>query len=126
MYDYSTVKMLLGKVLIFISLILVTVLYIILGKPVALGFAAGIISMFINWRLLALQTEKVVGQRKGGGFVYMFLFLRYSIIAAIIGGAFVSEGLNGYAAISGVIFSQIYIFVFALILSRRERGNKDA
>ena len=125
MLNYPALKLLLGKVLIFISLIIVTILYIAAGKPVALGFTSGVIAMIINWRLLAYQNEKVVKERKGGGYVYFFVFLRYAVIAAVMAGAFIARGISGFSAVAGVLFSQFYIFIFALILTNKERGKTD-
>ncbi|HOO60587.1 MAG TPA: ATP synthase subunit I, partial [Candidatus Mcinerneyibacteriales bacterium] len=119
-------KLLIGKILIFIALIVSTLLYIIFTPAVAFGFAVGILAMLINWKLLAYQNEKVLREKRQPGFVYAFVFLRYAIMGGLLAGAFAARNINGYMALAGLLFSQVYIFVFALILSNKERGRHDA
>ncbi|HHH84669.1 MAG TPA: hypothetical protein ENL15_01800 [Firmicutes bacterium] len=126
MVEYNMMKLLIGKILIFIALLLTTLLYIIFTPAVAFGFAVGVLAMLINWKLLAYQNEKVLREKRSPGFVYAFVFLRYAIMAGLLIGAFVARNINGYMALVGLLFSQIYIFVFALILSNKERGQHDA
>ena len=126
MVEYNMMKLLIGKILIFIALLLTTLLYIIFTPAVAFGFAVGVLAMLINWKRLAYQNEKVLREKRSPGFVYAFVFLRYAIMAGLLIGAFVARNINGYMALVGLLFSQIYIFVFALILSNKERGQHDA
>jgi len=126
MVEYNMMKLLIGKILIFIALLLTTLLYIIFTPAVAFGFAVGVLAMLINWKLLAYQNEKTLREKRSPGFVYAFVFLRYAIMAGLLIGAFVARNINGYMALVGLLFSQIYIFVFALILSNKERGQHDA
>jgi len=124
--EYNMMKLLIGKILIFIALIVSTLLYIIFTPAVAFGFAVGILAMLINWKLLAYQNEKVLREKRQPGFVYAFVFLRYAIMGGLLAGAFAARNINGYMALAGLLFSQVYIFVFALILSNKERGRHDA
>ncbi|HDS02806.1 MAG TPA: hypothetical protein ENN72_03765 [Firmicutes bacterium] len=123
MTDYNMMKMLLGKILLFITLIVTVLLYIIFSAPIAFGFAVGVLGMLLHWRLLAYQNEQAVQKKKGTGFVYGFVFFRYALLAALLVGAFLADRISGPMALAGLLFSQLYIFVFALIISNRERGK---
>ena len=123
--EYSVMKVLLNKILIFIGIIVSVVLFFVTEEAIALGFLAGIIVMLINWKLLAWQNEKIVKGEKKPSYAYVFYFFRYAIIAAVLFLSFKFENINGYGTIAGVIFALIYAFIFALFISKKERGNQD-
>jgi hypothetical protein len=123
--EYSLMKVLLNKILIFIGIIAAIILYVIMDVTVALGFLAGIIVMLINWKMLAWQNEKIVKGEKKPSYAYIFYFFRYAIIAAVLFLSFLFENIEGLATVAGIIFALIYAFIFALFISKKERGNQD-
>jgi len=124
--NYSMMKILLNKVLIFLGLIVSVILYIFVGLNWSLGFLLGIVAMLLNWKLLSIQNEKIIKGNKKSSFSYFFYIIRYALIAVILYLSFMFDNLSGYATIIGIIFSYIYILLFAFFISKKERGEEDA
>jgi|SRR6056297_3800124 len=124
--NYSMMKILLNKVLIFLGLIVSVILYIFVGLNWSLGFLLGIVTMLLNWKLLSIQNEKIIKGNKKSSFSYIFYIIRYALIAAILYLSFMFEKLSGYATIIGIVFSYIYILSFAFFMSKKDEGEEDA
>lgn len=121
--SYSLFKLLLNKILIFVSLIITVLLFIFVGINWALGFMAGVVVMLLNWKLLAWQNEKIIKKEKKPSYAYIFYFFRYALIAVVLYLSFYYENIKGYGTIIGILFSLVFIFVFAYFMNKKERGQ---